>query len=363
MSKALVFTDLHLHSHKQNYNRLQDCLQVLKWVFAQAKERGCSNIFFLGDLFHERSKIDILNYLRAFEEFLRFSVESPDMHLYLLVGNHDMYHKERWDVNSVKPFTAITNVTIVEKPQTLNIDGVNIDFVPHTEHPIKELEALKKGRDKSDLKLLLGHMAVHGATLNVLYGTKSDVIVEYDDHMETISPDVFDDWDMTLLGHYHGAQNLNDKVEYVGSPLQLSFGEAFQDKHIMVLDLKTFEKEYIVNEFSPKHYILPVSQIGDYDLNNNFVRVVIEDLGGTELVDIRKHIESKKAATIDFKSFDKKKEDAAEIQEAKSILYKSDEMLEMYLEAVGVPEGLDREKLLKRGREIIAAHSSGVVND
>lgn len=361
MARALVFSDLHLHSHKQNYNRLQDCLQVLNWVFEETVKNDCSHVFFLGDLFHERSKIDILNYLRAFEKFLDFSLKYPKIDVYLLVGNHDMYLKERWDVNSVKPFTAIPNVHIMEKPQTIRVEGFPVDFLPHTENPIKELALLKEGRKKDDLRLLLGHLAVHGATLNTLYGTKADVIVEYDDHMMSVSPEVFDDWDMTLLGHYHGAQIMNDKVEYIGSPLQLSFGEAFQDKHIMVLEFPSLEKHYIENTFSPKHYILPVSQLGDYDLAKNFVRVVVDDMSNKELIDVKKQVEKQKAATIDFKSLDKRKEDVAkEIEDAKAILYKSDEMLESYLKTVGIPAGLDEQRLLGKGRGIIAAVSSGV---
>ena len=49
MSKSLIFSDLHLHSHKNRTNRLQDCLKVLNWVFDQAKEHQCENIIFLGD--------------------------------------------------------------------------------------------------------------------------------------------------------------------------------------------------------------------------------------------------------------------------------------------------------------------------
>jgi len=357
MSKALVFSDLHLHSHKANYNRLQDCLQVLKWAFDQALANNCSNIFFLGDLFHERSKIDILNYLRAFELFMKFAFENPDINIWMIVGNHDMYHKERWDVNSVKPFTAIPNVHIMEKPTTVEIDGVTIDFLPHTENPIKELDLLRA----KNSRLLLAHMAVHGATLNTLYGTTSDVIVEYDDHMTIVSPDVFDAWDMTLLGHYHGPQCLNDKVEYVGSPLQLSFGEAFQDKHLIVLDLPSLKKTYIDNEFSPKHYIVPASQLCNYDLENNFIRVLVDDMSNKDLIDIKNLVESKNAATIDFKCKDKKKEDAQEIVDAKSILYNSEQMLESYIKEVGVPEKLDEAKLLSKGRLIIASISSGVV--
>ena len=355
MGKSLIFSDLHLHSHKKNVDRLNDCLEVLDWTLKEAVVNECEDILFLGDLFHERSKIDILNYLRAFEKFMTFNHEHPEINVWLLVGNHDMYHKERWDVNSVKPLTAIPNVHIIEKPQTVEIQGVKVDFIPHVENPLGELEKLKAGRSDADLQLLLCHLAVHGATLNTLYATTADVIVEHDDVMEIVTPDVFADWTQTFLGHYHAPQVLTSdgSVEYIGSPLELSFGEAYQDKHIMIFDMDTFQKKYIDNDFSPKHLMVPSSDIDKVDLEKNFVKIIVEDMGSKELVDLRKKLVEKNVADVSFKSKEKKKEDAAEVENAKAILYKSDEMLEEYIKSVGTPAGIDHDKLLKIGKQIL----------
>ncbi len=350
MSKALLVSDLHIHAHKQKTDRLYDCLKVLDWCFETAIKNKCDNLLFLGDLFHERAKIDVLNYLKTFEIFMKYT-DSP-LQTYLLVGNHDMYHKESWEVNSIKPLTALKNVHIIQKPTTLEIGGRNIDFLPYIENPIDALRELKKGR--TDLSLLLGHLAVHGATLNTLYGTTADVVVEYDTGMVFVSPTIFDDWQMTILGHYHGAQHLNEKVEYLGSPLQLSFGEAFEEKHIAIIDLETLEKEYIVNDFSPKHYILGKELLGDYDLKNCFVRVVVDDLSAKDLIELKTDLlENKKVASFDFKKKEKKEEDQVDVDKARSILFNQDEMLEKWLEA-SPPEKLNKQKLLDIGKMIIS---------
>lgn len=359
MAKALLFSDLHIHSHKNSVDRLQDCLKVLAWIFEQAKKHKVQHVLFLGDLFHERAKIDVLNYLRTFEVFMtHMLVNDPDFDMYLLIGNHDMYHRENWGVNSVKPLTAIPKVHIVEQPSTIKIGGVEIDFCPHTENPIKELAKLRKDRDECSLRLLLGHMAVHGAKLNKLYGIKSDVIVEYDNDMVTVGTDVFKGWDQVFLGHYHGAQELEENIEYIGSPLQLSFGEAFEEKHIVILDLDTLEKTYIENEFSPKHYILPPSELSAYDLTNNFVRVAIgEDMSQKDMVDLRREIVANhKMASLDFKQKEKKIEEAEAIVEgAKSIFDDEEKMIEMYIKAKGVPDGLDEKHLLACGYRALVA--------
>jgi DNA repair exonuclease SbcCD nuclease subunit len=353
MAKALVVSDLHIHSHKDSVDRLEHCLRVLRWVFDEADHWGCSYILFLGDLFHERTKIDVLNYLRTFEVFMEYFIarRSPKQ-MYLLIGNHDMYHKERWDVNSVKPLSAISNIHIVDEPKTINIGGVDIDFCPHTLNPINDLENLKKGRGSKDLRLLLGHLAVHGATLNKLYGTRADVIVEHDTEMVAINPELFDDWKLTLLGHYHAAQKLNDKVEYVGSPLQLSFGEAFQEKHLMVLDLDTLDRVYVPNEFSPRHYIISPGEEDAYNLDSHFVRMVIDDMGAKGLLELRNKITQKyNVASFDFKVSDKRPDQDIEmVEEAKILMDNHEQIMTSFVENAILPDGIkDRKRLLEKG--------------
>lgn len=353
MAKALLFSDLHLHAHKQRSDRLHNCLEVLEWAFEKAVEKNCRYVLFLGDLFHERAKIDVLNYLRTFEVFEKYA--QHDMDIYLLVGNHDMYHREHWDVNSVKPLTAYGNVHIVDKPSVINIGGRDVDFLPYTENPIKELASLKDAHPET-LTLLLAHIAVHGAILNTLYGTAADVIVEHDTGMMPVDVSLFDDWTMTFLGHYHGAQELNKHVEYLGSPLQLSFGEAFQEKHIAVLDLDTLEKEYIVNDFSPKHFILNKDEISNYDLRGAFVRIVVDDISNKDLIDIKIDLlENKKVTSFDFKQREHEEADEIQIEEARAILFQQDEMLEKWMEEAGIPEGLTKDRLLQEGKKILAA--------
>jgi len=357
MSKALIWSDLHIHNHKDRADRLQNCIDVLNWIFEKAVENKCQYIFFLGDLFHERAKIDVKNYIKTFEVFINHMIrDAADMDMYLLVGNHDMYHKERWDVNSIRPLTAISRVHLIDSPKQIILDDCKIDWMPHTENPIKELKELKETNGGAG-DILLGHMSVNGAMLNTCYGTKSDVIVEYDNDMVPVDVSIFSDWKMTFLGHYHGAQKINEKVEYVGSPLQLTFGEAFQDKHIIVLDLETLEKKYIKNTFSPKHYIVSAKDIQDenYDLNGNFVRVVVDQMPSRDLIDLKRNIvKNYQVLSLDTKQVEKKVEqDEVAMEQAQEVLLNIEDMLEKYIKEKGVPEGLDVKKLITSGKSCL----------
>lgn len=362
MAKALLFSDLHIHTHKDRVDRLQNCIDVLNWIFEEAAKNNCDYIFFLGDLFHERAKIDVKNYLKTFEVFMNHMIrDAADRDVYLLIGNHDMYHNERWDINSIKPLSAIPRVHIMEKPQQIVLGNRKIDWMPHTDNPVKELNELKEINGGAG-DILLGHMSVHGALLNLCFGTKADVIVEYDNDMVPVDESVFKDWKMTFLGHYHGAQQINNKVEYVGSPLQLTFGEAFQDKHVIVLDLETLEKTYIKNNFSPKHLVVTPNDIRDqnYDLTGNFVRVTIEStMTHKEVIDLKREIaQNHNALTLDTKPKEKKiEEDKIVIDAAQSVLLNIQDQLERFIKDRGVPEGLDAAKLLAAGKRCLERQS------
>lgn len=354
--KAVLFSDSHIHFHKGKVERLVDCLDVLKWVFQVAEDQKAEYIFFLGDLLQERSKIDLLSYVRTCEVFMEeMMTRGKTVKVFLLVGNHDMYHKTHWKINSIKPLTAIPNIFIVDKPTSFPVGRTRVDWLPHTDTPLEELGKFQKNPDGP--AILLGHIAVKGAMLNAFYGIKSDLIVEHDSEMLMVDTTVFQMWDSVFLGHYHGAQKLSPTVEYLGSPLQLSFGEAFQDKHVVVLDLETLEKEYVVNTFSPKHYIITPDDVHNesYDLNGHFVRVVIEPtISKVDHSDLRRKIEETwNVATLDFKMKDRiAGDDKTMIEEAKQILEDEENMFESYTKAVGIPENLERDKLHKIGMEL-----------
>jgi DNA repair exonuclease SbcCD nuclease subunit len=172
--------------------------------------------------------------------------------------------------------------------------------------------------------------------------------------MVKVGAEVFDGWDHVFLGHYHGEQKLEYNVEYIGSPLQLSFGEAFQHKHVLIFDLDTCEKEYVRNEFSPKHFIIPQKDIAKYDLENNFVRIMVEDIGQADLIDLRTELLSNnKLGSLEFKPVEKKVDETI-VEDAKAILLKENEMLEKYVATQELGE-MEKEKLLEIGRAICNA--------
>lgn len=374
MSEFLILSDLHIHPHKRSTDRLNDCIECLEWAFQTAIDRKVKTVLFLGDLFHDRQKIDVLTYQKTFEVFEKYLVGMgelwagdgpqgynetvlPPFEVYLLLGNHDLWHLKKWDVSSVNPLRAIPGVHVIDKTSTLLIEGVPISFLPYTHDPIGGVNYLLQDRKKhwpvDAKKILCGHVAIDGAAWNVMHGTKSEVSIEHDGDMVKVGPEIFKGWDQVFLGHYHAEQKLGNNCEYVGSPLQLSFGEAFQHKHILVLDTDTGDKEYIRNTFSPQHFIIPEKDLKKYDLKNNFIRVMVDDISTANVVEMRRDLlDNESVGSLEIKQVPPKVEDEKEeLEVTKALLMQTDEMLKKYADSVDV-DGLDKDKLLEIGKDI-----------
>lgn len=343
MPRLLIYSDAHVYAHKKNLERLDDCLQTLDWVFRTACQRDIKNVLFVGDLFQNRQKIDIYTYQHTFEIFQKYQ---DVLNHWLLLGNHDMWHNESWEISSLIPLGAIKNILVINRPCTLEVDGFPISFLPYTKDPIESLQSIENNYNK---RVLFAHIAIDGAILNVHANTYSEEVVEHDGDMIKVDANILNNWDQVFLGHYHAEQKLTDKIEYVGSPLQLSYGEAFQKKHIIIYDPETNEKEYIENTFSPQHYICSPDEAEQADFNERaFVKIQSDDLLSPENIALQKKlISTQKFTEVKIVPLRKKfQEEKHIIENAKSILADEMEMAKKYLELMG-SGNLDRLKLLE----------------
>ena len=345
--KILLASDIHIAAHKKSTERLQDTINVLKWVFETAHEKDIKHVIIAGDLFQDRAKIDIAAYQWTFETFLKYG---KGLKIYLLLGNHDLLHRLKCDISSVRPLSCLPGVHVIGEPSTLPVGEYQISFLPFTIDPAEDLKHIT---NNSEFKLLVGHLAVSGAEQGKYH--LSDVMVEHDGDMTIVDAAVFDDWDQVFLGHYHQGQLVTDNVEYVGSPLELNFGEAFTQKHIIAFDLETQEKQYIINNFSPKHYILDPEEVDEYDVDGNFIRLEVDNLSAAEVVEFRKKIIEKGASTLSIhRKPPKKEEDQQMMKDARATIFKGEEIVTRWVKhqkEVGDIDDLDETKLIEWGKK------------
>jgi DNA repair exonuclease SbcCD nuclease subunit len=326
--------------HKNLMSRLENGLEVIRWIFNTALKKNIKTIIFAGDLFQDRKCIHTISYEKTFSLIKEF-MDKSDLNLFLLLGNHDMWHHNQWDVSSISPLRAIKNVQVIDYCGKVEVlSDYYMDFLPYTKNPLEDIKKFKK---KSDV--LITHIAVDDAKLNNF--TNAEISVEYDGDMTKVCIDRFTGWKKIFSGHYHLPQKLNENFEYIGSPYELNFGEAFQQKHLIIFDTESLENEYVVNEFSPKHLIIKENQVDKYKLDGNFVQVLVEDITSTNIVDMRQKLTKGKIVNLEFRE-QKKKETTEEV---KKVDMSKGDTLERFAQQIGFGN-LNFEKLIKIGKEI-----------
>lgn len=362
MAKVLLFSDIHIHNHKKSYERLDDCLKALQWVFDTAKKENIKNIIFGGDILHERQKIDIFVYNKIYNS-LNENLTNSNINFYCLLGNHDLWFNENTSISGVYPFQSLKGFRVVSNPETITIEDSEWDFLPFTHDPIESLSFFEKSNIKN--RFLIGHISIDGACLNS--GSISDVIIEHDGEMVKISKDIFVNYKHSFFGHYHQGQALAKNVEYIGSPLELSFGESGEQKHIIILDTDKNEKKYVINDFSPRHiyiYENEIEKIKTDKLKNNFVCLLSTDVSSFKTKEFSDFIkENCDILSFQIKSVSVKDEttslDKTIIEDAKSLMLNDEKLISMYVEKQDI-KSLDKTILAEIGNKIIKLMSEKV---
>ena len=174
-----------------------------------------------GDLFHNRETlgIDVIKVvIDTIQECTRRCSSVT-----ISAGNHDQYKRD----GSVSPLVMLDymkGVSIVPS------EGISVTFgrsqlvhiLPHTvDH--EKVRAFVKSVSGGVLVL---HQGVAGAMLNGAISTST----------LTLQDLCAERFDFVILGDYHKPQKLAENVWYVGSPIQHDWGEADEQKRILVLD-------------------------------------------------------------------------------------------------------------------------------
>jgi len=239
MAKAIVMADPHLHRHGIDSHRLEDGLAVLNCVSAYALENDIKYIFYLGDIFHDRNKIDSITWYYVFKTF--WAIRLNGICQYWLVGNHDWVTS--FGVHTLEAFKRIWD-GVYDETSAASFPGIPrwLVFIPFCHNLAKFKEEIGKALRLSSpwhdgkKPLLFIHQGVSG------YKVGSDYVLEQDVKYSDLKPDRFE---LIIAGHYHKHQQ-KKKLIYVGSPYQLNFGERDNEPGFLVLDI---EKDKVETEF------------------------------------------------------------------------------------------------------------------
>ena len=240
--KAALFTDIHFGKRNNERQHNEDCESFVKWFIVKAKEAGCDTIIFLGDYFDNRNSIHLstLNYGLSSIELLN----DAGLPVYFILGNHDLYYKEKRELSSVAIGRNFSNIQIIDE---ITHTG-NVTFCPWlVKDEWKEVEKLA---NKSSY--IFGHFELPHFMMNAM--------VEMSDHGGLKAEHLQGVEFMSFSGHFHKRQ-VRDKICYLGNPFPHNFSDVWdEDRGMAILEWGN-TPEFIKFPNAPSYKSLNLSEL------------------------------------------------------------------------------------------------------
>ena len=230
--------------HIRNIKRHKEFRQVFYSMFEEIQKRGTEDsiIYLAGDIAHAKLEMSPELVSEISWLFTECNKLCPTI---VIAGNHDcnMNNSDRLDVlTPIVDALKLPNLTYLKDTQVYGIG--NVDFAVFSIFDNKD-NWPKAETLFGNKKIALFHGPVDNSTTDVGYVVSSR-------HFTT---DIFDGYDLALLGDIHKRQEMVSpsgcNVVYAGSLVQQNFGETL-DKHgflVWDLDTMTYEEVDIQNDY------------------------------------------------------------------------------------------------------------------
>lgn len=227
--KLAITADIHLGVP----GRSDHILWALKRVRDHCHQQDIKYWINLGDLTHDRESLNIME-LCQLAEFLDETKTKYDIEIIAFPGNHDMFLRNSWKVNSLEPLRKF--IKCYSKVTHITIGGTRFWILPFVHYESAYMQMLTKIETMyQEGDVLLTHIGVKNATLNTCFLLKSWSIVDF-----TSSK-----FDKVYVGHFHSYQQVGNNLWYPGGLIPFKFDEGDVDHGYFIFDTETRTHEFI----------------------------------------------------------------------------------------------------------------------
>jgi DNA repair exonuclease SbcCD nuclease subunit len=210
--KVACFTDIHFGLKSGSRTHNQDCEDFVNWFCDTAKAEGCETAIFLGDWHHNRSTTDVstMNYTVSNLEKLSSSFEK----VYFILGNHDLFYKDKREINSIEFMRLFPNIIPIKDTLT---EG-DVTIMPWLVGD--EWKAIPKLKSR----YIFGHLELPLFYMNAM--------VQMPDHGQ-LQADHFGNQEYVFSGHFHKRQTKGN-VTYIGNAFPHNYADTWDDERGMM---------------------------------------------------------------------------------------------------------------------------------
>lgn len=330
-NEILFIGDTHISVSNASIPHHENMSKFFQDLFDYVDKNGTRTILQLGDLFDVRKHINTwsLNFFR--ENFIKPVIER-DLHVIILLGNHDIYYRESLQVSSVEevltPYSEY--FTIVKTPIDMVIENETFLLVPWV---CKEnTEEVQRAIQNSKSKYCAGHFEFNGFEL-----FKGQLAKTHYNH------DEYKKFEQVFSGHYHHMSS-KDNVLYTGTPYELTWVDCDTPKGMFSL------KDSILTFIENPHKLYSAFRLSDHPkiaedlIHKKFVKITVdtplEPKQREALLDMVYSMQPHSVKLIESRTV---VDDTVEVShEATTSI---SELIGEYVETVKLNENIDKEKL------------------
>jgi len=233
--------DLHIkEEEEENIYIIRALNKFIEYVRNDNIDRKNKKIFIIGDIVDKKT----INHSRYCIKFIKdILIKMSELcDVYILLGNHD-YTNQEIEKNMINLIDFIKD--LVDMKKIYIIDNLEYYFgkfcLNSIEHYDKEIH---KPFKVNNLTEQFNIFLYHGDLNNKLYN-------------KSFSINLFKEYDLVLLGHYHEYYKIADNIAYCGSLIQNNFGES--NNHGFI----------IWNTDTKTHQFIPINSIHKYLIIND----------------------------------------------------------------------------------------------
>ena len=201
---AACFTDIHYGLKSNSHTHLNDCHRYMDWFISEAKARNAETCIFLGDWSHQRASVNIATMNASIRDLKKLNDNFEKV--YFITGNHDLYYRDKRELNSVEYARDLPNFVMVDE-WFIEGDVAIIPWLVQDEwRKIKKIKA----------KYMFGHLELPYFKMNAM--------VEMPDH-GGLQSDHLTGPEYVFSGHFHKRQYKNN-IHYIGNAFPHNYADA-----------------------------------------------------------------------------------------------------------------------------------------
>lgn len=275
--KFIILGDCHFGIKQSSFEYFEKTQLVffIEQLIPYMKKHNIKTIIQLGDFLDNRTTLDIRLWNRIKREILNVLLEE-DIRLITLLGNHDISYKNTRCTSFMYSIEKMySNITLVNNAEMFSINNCNFLLQPWL---------LPNENILNELLLKADYVAGHFELMSFEM-TKGHI----NEHGQDVKDFKLKNIKKVFSGHFHIRQK-KGKIDYVGTPFQLSYGDYCLRNGFVVID-EEFNEKFIDNTSSSKYVKLKYNDENEkpLEISGLYNNKRLFDLNNIPFSDIKKH--------------------------------------------------------------------------